>query len=932
MPEYDGSIVIDTHIDTDNFDKDASKLFNKSKEVADSISSSFSNLKNVDLSKAIDIKSVSSKISEIPKEINKIDVGSVSSAISQLPKELQNVEMKIFNISNAITYLRDNAKNLMGEFGGEVFNQLDSLQNKLVKLRLQKEILQSTPTISASDLSDARQAAASLDEVANKTAKVSEEAKKTSASFKDVAYSVGNVAYSVGSRLSNAAKSSSSKMVSYFRNASSTIQGLFSPLSNIFSSILHRAKFILIGQLIRKVFQDVRQSFADLKEFGGPFAQSAQEITDAYKRATNAIATAFAPAIQALAPIIVRISNAIVDLMNKITLFTTALFTNSKTAVISNTNFSGYSKSLNKSTKAAKKNAKATKEQADALAKFDKLDVYKQPKSNDSGIGAETPSQVFDMFKTVEIPRDVLGFKDKLLKAFDEIKKRFKPIREEFSKGFNLGFKEKNLDEVKKKLINIGRLFKEIFTDDNVVKKFNQAILALSFNLGKVVGAASSIGVSIAKLIIGGYEKFLDSNKERIKKALIRNMDTTIDFSDLIGKNAEFYADIGTVFSSESAQSAYGNFLSASYSLFDMTFSNIYKLILKVAQNISAPFTKNVDKIKETLSSLTKVAEGVTEGISKAFEGINEGINELVDNTLSPVFDIIGDVFTILFSNILSIINDGLMPAFEEIGKEISEFGEKVGNVFKKIAKAFTPIIKLFKEFYYKILKPLLEVLILPLLRTVLTIAVKWIMASITGIIKAINRTVSGILDTIGNLAEGIGKIFDVIIDLINGDWEKAWDDALDVMKSFARGVLSALKIIPDIFVEAINTLIEAINGAIWGLNQIGFGDFKVNIPMIPKIPRIPMNFGIPGLAAGTVVSPNKEFLALLGDNTHEPEVVSPISTMKRAFVEAIGESNIASNGNVTLQIDGKTFARLINPYMDSEKNRVGISMVQGVY
>ena len=40
MPEYDGSIIIDTHINTDNFDKDANKLFLKTKDIANSISKS----------------------------------------------------------------------------------------------------------------------------------------------------------------------------------------------------------------------------------------------------------------------------------------------------------------------------------------------------------------------------------------------------------------------------------------------------------------------------------------------------------------------------------------------------------------------------------------------------------------------------------------------------------------------------------------------------------------------------------------------------------------------------------------------------------------------------------------------------------------------------------------------------------------------------
>jgi hypothetical protein len=43
-------------------------------------------------------------------------------------------------------------------------------------------------------------------------------------------------------------------------------------------------------------------------------------------------------------------------------------------------------------------------------------------------------------------------------------------------------------------------------------------------------------------------------------------------------------------------------------------------------------------------------------------------------------------------------------------------------------------------------------------------------------------------------------------------------------------------------------------------------------------------------LAQGTVVPPNKRFLSVLGDNTKEHEIVSPVSTMKQAFVEAMRE------------------------------------------
>lgn len=88
----------------------------------------------------------------------------------------------------------------------------------------------------------------------------------------------------------------------------------------------------------------------------------------------------------------------------------------------------------------------------------------------------------------------------------------------------------------------------------------------------------------------------------------------------------------------------------------------------------------------------------------------------------------------------------------------------------------------------------------------------------------------------------------------------------------------------------------------------------------------------MPRLATGTVVPPRAgEFAAILGDNKKEPEVVSPLSTMKQALKEALAEAGMNqsnSNGPLYLQIDGRTFAQLMNPYIDSEKNRVGVKLI----
>lgn len=71
--------------------------------------------------------------------------------------------------------------------------------------------------------------------------------------------------------------------------------------------------------------------------------------------------------------------------------------------------------------------------------------------------------------------------------------------------------------------------------------------------------------------------------------------------------------------------------------------------------------------------------------------------------------------------------------------------------------------------------------------------------------------------------------------------------------------------------------------------------------------------YSIPAYAKGTVVPPNTKHLAWFGDNTREPEVVSPLSTMKQAFLEALqvaGGNMAQDNRPIVLQVDGREIAR----------------------
>lgn len=87
------------------------------------------------------------------------------------------------------------------------------------------------------------------------------------------------------------------------------------------------------------------------------------------------------------------------------------------------------------------------------------------------------------------------------------------------------------------------------------------------------------------------------------------------------------------------------------------------------------------------------------------------------------------------------------------------------------------------------------------------------------------------------------------------------------------------------------------------------------------------VNLGrIPELAQGAVVNPSHEFAAILGDNRQEQEIVSPLSTMKQALLDALSE--YSGNTEVVLEVDGRKFATAMIPHINNRTRAYGTSVI----
>ena len=211
---------------------------------------------------------------------------------------------------------------------------------------------------------------------------------------------------------------------------------------------------------------------------------------------------------------------------------------------------------------------------------------------------------------------------------------------------------------------------------------------------------------------------------------------------------------------------------------------------------------------------------------------------------------------------------------------------------------------------------------------------------------EKVKNIVSILANSLKEKVDFIKSGFKAFIDWIKTDFVNWWKEAWENVKNTFKSVFDALVNIAKVPINGVIGLINGmIRGIISGVNTaIGvLNRMKIKVPnWVPKIGGSTWGFAIPTmtapqipyLAKGTVVPRNAgEFAAILGDNKRETEVVSPLSTMKQAMMDALRESG--NNGGsspqyITLNIDGHEFIRWLREQNGQYRNRTGFGIFEG--
>ena len=200
--------------------------------------------------------------------------------------------------------------------------------------------------------------------------------------------------------------------------------------------------------------------------------------------------------------------------------------------------------------------------------------------------------------------------------------------------------------------------------------------------------------------------------------------------------------------------------------------------------------------------------------------------------------------------------------------------------------------------------------------------------------LKQKNPALAAIFETIGkkfsDQYEAWKKILKGLITFLTGvftgDWKKAWNGVLDILKGVWNLVIGTIEGGINFIIDGINLLLSALNKIHFeipdGVPLVGGKTIGINIPPVSRVQ-------LPRLASGAIIPPNREFMAVLGDQKSGTNIETPLSTMVQAFKQAMNETGVAGSRQMTVifQLDRRELGRTIYQLNNEETQRVGVKL-----
>ena len=716
------------------------------------------------------------------------------------------------------------------------------------------------------------------------------------AGFKEIASAALSAGKTVTKGFLSAAGGGLKKLVSLVGRAGKAFLNLFKTAgktNGIFGGglknmLLYSIEIRSLYSLFGKLRSALTDGFKNLAQFSASTNKSLSALKSSLTQLKNALATAFAPILQTIEPILTRFINMLSTAADYIARFTAALTGKSS--------YTRATKVQEDYTKSIEGTGAAAEAASKSMAKFDEINQITTKDASSGGGGGSTETSPADMFETVAIePLDFASWGEAFSAMLDKILVDGIPKLKDAFSSFAAW-----MNDFSAKLY-------EMFTfpgvHDKIVLLGAEIANALNGLVSQInwaqLGAALGAGLNLA---LG----FLVS--------LIYTFDWL-----------KFGAKLADMFNSTVAQIDW-------YSVGMLLWAKF-----KIALETLAGFLLNVD-MKELAHAASQLIIGFFDSMSDTIQSIDwqalgHQIAEFLANidwngVMDSMFEAIGSVLGGLAAFLWGLIEDAwnsVVDWWHEVAYEDGKFTIKgllngIVDALKSIGQwikehIFQPFIDGFKK-AFGIASP----------STVMAEQGGYI---ITGLLNGIKAGLQPIIDLFTALKENMTKVLQGTITFISGvftgNWKKAWTGVQDIFKGVWNGIVTVTEGAINFIIDGINLLISALNKIQVNIPDwvplLGGKTFGINIAPVSRIE-------LPRLASGAVIPPNREFLAVLGDQKSGTNIETPLETMLQAFRQALSENGGSGRSiTVVLEMDKREFARAVYKANNDEMQRIGMRL-----
>lgn len=334
------------------------------------------------------------------------------------------------------------------------------------------------------------------------------------------------------------------------------------------------------------------------------------------------------------------------------------------------------------------------------------------------------------------------------------------------------------------------------------------------------------------------------------------------------------------------------------------------------------------------LDKITDRLEKIGQDIANIFRNVKAFIGSVFSGDWGAALDSIADFVNHareLLADILDAVSDIFGDIIDTIIEKCGLAGTPVGNMMAGIKDIVQGGLGLISSILTGDLEKMKQSVIQMLtgVKTFVFGILDWFKMGLTSLLDWLDKKTNGRFHEIIELAktyvndviEGVKQIFGGFIEFLTGvftlDWGKAWEGIKEIFRGICNTIVSVFEAAVNLIIKGINWLISKINTIQIKIpDWLGGGSFGFNFRPITELQ-------IPRLAKGAVIPPNREFMAVLGDQKQGTNIEAPADLIRQIVREEI--NNASGGEEITIKFTGDLaqLARVLSPEITrQQRNR----------